>query len=244
MAAMYFFDSPTRTRTLRAVAEMVLGYTLILITIWMPPPTRNYFALAAALWIGGSLLLSGDGGASCSFGLRALRGCSWAVVVTLAAAAGMFALSAHLGTLDLNYQGNLLTGRPPLVGYLVWSLIQQLILQCFILARLLRLLRRPWVAVVVASLLFAAAHIPNPLLMLATMLWGIAACWLYLRYRSLIGVAAIHFVLGASLAICVPATVHRNMRVGLGYVRYHAALPRARALTPPTTGVVPAALPR
>ena len=229
--------SANRTQTLRAVAEMSLGYGLILTTIWSPPSIRNYFALIAALWIAGSLLLSGDGGAHGSFGLRALWRCSWAVVITLAAAAGVVMLSAYMGTLNLNYESNLLTGRPPLMGYLVWSLVQQLILQCFLLARLLVLLHRPWVAIGVASLLFAAAHIPNPVLMLATLPWGAVACWLYLRYRSLIGVAAIHFVLGACLAICVPATLHRNMRVGLGYIKYQAPSPHAHALAPFARGM-------
>jgi hypothetical protein len=146
----------------------------------------------------------------------------------------MIALSAHLGT--LHFDSRLTLERPPLLGYLAWSLIQQTILQCFILARLLLLVRRPWVAIVAASFLFAAAHVPNPLLMLATLLWGAAACWLYLRYRSLIGVAAIHFVLGTCLAVCVPASVHRNMRVGLGYVRYQASSSRAHVVAPLSTG--------
>src|SRR5208282_583490 len=149
-------SSSTQAPVLRAVAEAVVGYTLILITLWSPPPIRNYVALAAAFWIFGSLLLSGKDGVSSGFGLPALGRCSWAVGLSLAAAAAVVALSAHLGT--LNFESHLAAGRPPLLGYLLWSLIQQMILQCFILARLLMLLRRPGVAIVMASLLFSAAH--------------------------------------------------------------------------------------
>jgi membrane protease YdiL (CAAX protease family) len=237
MAAMVVPPEPsssTRTRTLRAAAEAAVGYTLILITLWSPPSIRNYFALAAAFWIFGSLLLSAHDGAGSNFGLRALWRCSWAVGLSLAAAAALIALASHLGTLHLD--SRLSTRRPPMLGYMLWSLIQQMILQCFILARLLMLLRRPWVAMAVAALLFSAAHLPNPLLTLVTLLWGMAACWLYQRYRSLIAVAAIHFVLGACVAICVPATLHRNMRVGLGYIRYHLPSPRAQSLAPVAAG--------
>lgn len=239
---MFLSGSTSRTRSLRALAEAGLGYTLILITIWSPPSIRNYFAVAAALWIAGVLLFSGDGGAGSGFEISALRRCSWAVALSLAIAAAMIVISAHLGMLHLD--SPLTTRRPPMVGYLVWSLIQQVILQLFLMERLLLVLHRPWIAIAVASLLFAAAHLPNPLLVPATLLWGAAACWLYRRYGSLIGVAAIHFVLGACLAICVPATVNRNMRVGLGYIRYHAHSPRAHALAPLSPGLMQAGVPR
>jgi hypothetical protein len=152
----------------------------------------------------------------------------------------LIALAWRLGTLHLD--SRLSARRPPMVGYLLWSLIQQMILQCFILARLLLLLRRPWMASVAAAFLFSAAHLPNPLLVLATLSWGLAACWLYLRYRSLLGVAAIHFLLGACVAICVPASLHHNMRVGLGYLRYHLPSPRMQNLAPITAGQAPAAV--
>lgn len=232
-------SSAPRTETRRAVAEAAVGYTLILITLWSPAPVRYWVGLAAALWILGSLLLSGLDGPGRGFGLRALWRCSWAVGLALAAAAALIALAARLGT--LHFDSHLSARRPPMLGYLLWSLIQQVILQCFIMARLLVLLRRPWIAIVTAALLFSAAHLPNPLLTLATLLWGLTACWLYLRYRSLLGVAAIHFVLGVCVAICVPASLHHNMRVGLGYIRYHVPSPRAHTLAPIAAGQVPAA---
>jgi membrane protease YdiL (CAAX protease family) len=246
MATISLPGSGSRSHTLRLLAETGLGYALILITIWSPRSIRNYFALAAALVIFTSLLLSGYPRATHdselrsglvsllrlgfrSLELRPLLQCSWAVALSLALAVSAIALAAHLGT--LHFDSNLMSQRPPLVGYMVWSLIQQVILQYFLMQRLLLLLRKPWMAIAMAALLFSAAHVPNPLLVPATLLWGIAACWLYLRYRSLIAVAIIHFLLGACLAICVPAYVHRNMRVGLGYIRYHSH--RAQTLPAP-----------
>jgi len=137
-------DPLTSTRALRAVAEIAFGYALILITIWSPMPTRNYYALAAAFWIGGAILLSRLGGER-RFVLRDvfrdLGRCSWAMLISFAAAACFVALSAHLGT--LHFDSGLTTQRPPLLGYLIWSLLQQVVLQLFLMTRLLLLLRRP-----------------------------------------------------------------------------------------------------
>ncbi len=47
--------------------------------------------------------------------------------------------------------------------YLVWSFLQQVVLQDLLLLRLLRLLPTKQAAVGMAALLFASAHLPNPL---------------------------------------------------------------------------------
>lgn len=230
-----------RTRALRAALEATFGYTLILITIWSPQPVRNYIGMAAAFWIFGVLLLDPQGGASDGLGIRALRHCSWELAISLAVAVCSVMLATYLGT--LHFHSRPLTGRAPMMGYMLWSVLQQIVLQQFLMRRLLVLLGKPRPAIAVASLLFALAHVPNPLLTAVTLLWGVASCWLYLRHRSLIAVAAIHFVLGTTLAVCVPATLHKNMRVGLGYLHYHApAATRAHPLAPLAT-LSPVALP-
>ena len=54
-----------------------------------------------------------------------------------------------------------------------------------------------------------------------TLIWGFVACTLFLRYRDLYSLGLAHAVFGLTIAITVPAAVHHNMRVGLGYLRYH-----------------------
>ena len=225
------FDS--RSRAVRAAIEATLGYTLILITVWSPHSFRHYVGLAAAFWIFGVMLLDGQAEESSDLGIRALWRCSWAVAIALALSACTVMLAAYLGT--LHFHSGPVAGRAPMMGYMLWSVLQQIILQQFLMTRLLVLFRKPRPAVLMAALLFALAHVPNPLLTAVTVLWGVTSCWLYLRYRSLIAVAAIHFILGATLADCVPATIHGNMRVGLGYLNYHAHSPRAQALVPLAT---------
>ena len=77
-------------------------------------------------------------------------------------------------------------------------------------------------AIALAAVLFAAAHIPNPLLVALTLIWGAISCTLFLRYRNLYALALAHGILGMTLAVTVPNPIARHMRVGLGYLEYQA----------------------
>ena len=230
MAAIVSPAFENRSRAVRAALEATFGYTLILITVWSPRSIRNYVGLTAFFLIFGMMLLDGQAAEDNGLGLRALWRCSWAVAIAAAFSACTVLLAAYLGT--LHYHSGPVAGRAPMMGYMIWSVLQQIILQQFLMTRLLVLFRKSRSAILMAALLFALAHLPNPLLTVVTVFWGAASCWLYLRYRSLIAVAAIHFILGTSLAVCVPATIHSNMRVGLGYLNYHSHSHRAQALAP------------
>ena len=67
------------------------------------------------------------------------------------------------------------------------------------------------------------AHLPNPLLTVAALFWGIASCALFLRYHDLYSLAVAHAILGLCILVTIPDSVHHQMRVGLGYLQYHAA---------------------
>jgi hypothetical protein len=112
---------------------------------------------------------------------------------------------------------------------MIWAVLQQFVLQDFFLLRLLRLLPSRSAAVVTAAVLFSIAHIPNPLLTIATLAWGTAACFLFLKYRNLYVLGIAHGILGLCIAISVPNAVHHHMRVGLGYLRYSHDQSAARA---------------
>ena len=117
------------------------------------------------------------------------------------------------------------------LGYIIWTFVQQLLMQCFFLSRLLRLLPNAKLAALATAIIFAAAHLPNPILAPVTLLWGLAACLLFLRYRNLYTLAIAHAILGVTLTIAVPASAHHNMRVGLGYLTYahtHRTAPSAQ----------------
>jgi membrane protease YdiL (CAAX protease family) len=105
-------------------------------------------------------------------------------------------------------------------GYALWSFVQQLLLQDFFLRRLRLLLPSAGLAALAAAAIFSIAHIPSPVLMLVTFFMGLAACLLFLRYRNLYPLAIAHAILGITLAITLPNSIIRNMRVGLGYLTY------------------------
>ena len=72
-----------------------------------------------------------------------------------------------------------------------------------------------------AAGLFSLAHLPNPVLTPVTLVWGIAACVLFLRYRNIYTLGLAHGILGLCVAVIVPDSIQHHMRVGIGYYRYH-----------------------
>jgi len=65
--------------------------------------------------------------------------------------------------------------------YVVWSFVQQFILQDYFLYRLRRLTANITFAVIATAFLFALAHLPNLLLTIAALFWGITSCALFTR---------------------------------------------------------------
>jgi membrane protease YdiL (CAAX protease family) len=205
-------------RKRRDLWEIAVGYGLILLVIWTPNPWQRPLYLAAAVFI---LAVSWRAFESWSaMGLRFanLLGSLWIVGVALLFAAASIALAARLHALR-PWQGPVeLIQR--FWGYAIWAFLQQFLLQIFFLQRFLRLVPSRNRAIALAVAIFTVAHLPNPLLTIATLLWGLAACLLFLRYRNLIPLGITHAILGVTIALCIPGPVTHNMRVGLGYLTY------------------------
>jgi hypothetical protein len=221
-------DKQTRRR---ALIEFAIAYLLILLVIWTPRPWQRYLWIVAVAAVAVMTCLSlktfaPDG--LQSFGLRKanfLRSL-WVVGVALLLAGIAVALAIHYNTLALPVTPS--TGEGGVVpfiktywGYALWTFVQQFLLNGFFLLRLQRLTPGPRSAAFATAGLFALAHLPNPVLAPATLLWGFVSCLLFLRYRNLYPLAMAHAIFGITIAITVPGPVVRNMRVGLGYLRYH-----------------------
>lgn len=224
----------------RALAEIAVAYGLILAVLWTPRPWQQMLWWVAVMVVAAMVWFSFEGFRA--MGLRAgnFFRSLWVVGAALAVSAVAVAISAHLHTLH-GPRGPL----PLLEGfwaYAIWSGVQQFLLQCFFLSRLLRLLSSPKAAAFAAAGLFALAHVPNPVLFVLTIVWGTLACLIFLRYRNLYPLAIAHAVLGITIAVVVPGHVDHNMRVGLGYLKYHRGQHRhfnAATVTrwhPPTRG--------
>jgi hypothetical protein len=104
--------------------------------------------------------------------------------------------------------------------YAIWAFLQQLILQSFFFVRLESLLgsRR---AVLATTVLFAAAHVPNPILTIGSVFAGFFFCEMFRRYRNIFPLGVVHVILGLAMAASVSDALLHHMRVGIGYLQLH-----------------------
>lgn len=226
-AAFVIESSVTAGYKRRDWIELCVGYGLIMAVIWTRRPLQSvlYFTTIAVLlaifwrWFEGWTAM----------GLRAtnLLRSLWVVGVALLLAAIAVLFAIRRNTLHVP-DGPLLFLRI-YGGYAVWSLVQQILLLDFFLTWFLRVLSGKKSAVVATAGIFALAHVPNPILTPLTLLWGLAACLLFLRYRNIYPLALAHAIFGICIAITVPSSVTHHMRVGLGYLQYRRQAPRHRS---------------
>lgn len=210
--------------------ELGIGYGLILATIWTPRPAQSWLWWTAVAWIAMSTAWSFPGWAAMGFRRGGFAASLWIVAVAgaLSAVAVMMAIKLHTLRVPHSAMGWVLAWG----GYTVWSFVQQFLLQGYFLFRLLRLLpRREWAALA-AAVIFAAAHLPNPILTSVTLVWGAVACFVFLRCRNVYTLMLTHAILGVSLAITVPGPKMHNMRVGLGYLQYRGPENRKSPASP------------
>ena len=103
--------------------------------------------------------------------------------------------------------------------YIAWALVQEFILQSFFFTRCEDLFGSS-AAVWIAATLFAAAHLPSPILTTFTLVGGLFFCEMFRRYRSIYPIGVVHAVLGLTIAVSMPDTLLHHMRVGIGYLRF------------------------
>lgn len=220
-------SSVVSRRKRRDLVEVCVGYGLILLVIWTPRPWQRAFYWTSVFWILIVSLLSFESwkvmGLCTTNFLRSL----WVIGVALLMSAVAVLLAIRFGT--FHAPPNPLLFSETYIGYAVWSFVQQFLLLDFFLWRLLRLLPGRASAVIVTAFIFALAHLPNPILTPATLLWGLTACVLFLRYRNLYPLALAHAIFGICLAITIPGHVSHHMRVGLGYLRYRPYIGHQRS---------------
>jgi membrane protease YdiL (CAAX protease family) len=197
-----------------------VGYGLILATIWTPRPEQKWLWWASAAWIALSTAWSFPGWAALGFRCGGFVRSLWVVAAAGVAAAVAVTVAAGMHTLHAPH--GLRAWLFSFGGYTVWAFVQQFLLQGYFLFRFLRLIKRRELAALAAAGIFAAAHLPNPILTLVTLVWGVVACFVFLRRRNVYPLMLAHAVLGITVAISVPGPVIHNMRVGIGYLRYHA----------------------
>jgi hypothetical protein len=205
--------------------EIGVAYALILAVIWSPRPVQRWLWIVAVVGVAILMWRSFEGWRAMGFTTANLGRSLWIVGAALGAAAIAIAIAARLHTLHLP-PGGAMAFVETYIAYAIWTGVQQFLLQGFFLLRFLRVAPRPALAGLIAAALFAAAHLPNPILTPLTLVWGFLACLLFVRYRNLYPLAMTHAILGITVAISVPGPVVHNMRVGLGYLTYNPRMHR------------------
>jgi hypothetical protein len=211
---------PSRSRDL---IELGLGYAAIVGTIWSPERLQRILSPLVLLLTLLIVLAHRQSRDELGVGLRGLRASLWILPAAIALSALSAFVAAKAGTLHPLYKADF----KHIAGYIVWTIYQQFLLQDYFMPRLQRLLpaaqpSREAIAVGAAAVLFAAAHLPNLTLTAATLVWGAVACALFRRYKNLWALGLAQGILGLCFAICIPDSLHHHLRVGLGYLRYHA----------------------
>lgn len=201
-----------------SIADLVGIPLLILLYIWRWQYTHFQVWIVFPIWLAASFLLQRDTPKTLGWRADNLRpagieagiffGIAVAVLFALALARGMprhlawRAVAEHLWT------------------YFAFCLLQQVALNSLLNNRAIALLSRPWLSSLVAGLLFASAHWPNPVLVPITLVGGVGMAWLFRRNRNILTLALGQAVVGSLLAWAFPAAWLHNLRVGPGYFRW------------------------
>ena len=109
--------------------------------------------------------------------------------------------------------------RPaPLLDFLyvmVWGGAQQFVLQTVILRESQKVAGRG--AVLLAALIFATLHLPNPFLIVVTFTGGLAWCWIYSRHPNIAPLALSHAVATVVILLSFSPPVIGGLRTGWHY---------------------------
>lgn len=172
------------------------------------------FWIAIGALMGCSHLLHGEGPSDLGFGLQEFAAAFPPTILIVS----VLAVSAAIAAAFFGTFRNITpaAGLNELLHYFWWGLVQQYVLNAFLLNRLLRFFgsKRKAAAVLAAALLFGAAHAPNWFLAAIAIPGGIVASLAYLRFRSLYALGLGHGAIGTLIYIAVPDWMSGHLLVG------------------------------
>lgn len=213
----------TRARAIKpwiTASEVLAVYAAILLYIWRWQQTHPFLwipMLAAVLF---SQWFQGDTLEAMGLAGREFRPCARASLPLLAVvvvAGAFYALWNHASAARLASPRIGLT----FAGYLVWCSLQQYLTQSCFHRRLMKLIRSSHLRSFAVGLLFAGAHIPNPILMAATFVGGIVFAEIFTRHPNIWPLAFVQAVAGFLIGALSPDWLIHGMRVGPSYFFFH-----------------------
>jgi len=117
--------------------------------------------------------------------------------------------------------------------YFTWAAAQQVVYQSMTCLPLRNNLRSRGLAAGLAGIAFSIMHVPNPVLVPATYVWGVASSLLFERCRSIWGLALLQLMLSSALFWITPPELNRNFRIGPYYYQAHSPQAPDRTFAPP-----------
>jgi len=203
-------------------AQIVIAFLFLEFAIWAPTPKiRNRWAAIAAITILVLMLIDAllhrPSLQRLGLGLPKMFGASVVLGIGLAMVAFMVILVRWTGGQIL--ANTTWTKLHVAWGYAIWALLQEFMLQSFFFNRFEELYGSS-TAVWMAATLFAAVHLPSPVVTTATLIGALFFCEMFRRYRSIYPIAIVHAMLGLTIALLTPDSLLHHMRVGIGYLRY------------------------
>lgn len=106
-------------------------------------------------------------------------------------------------------------------GYACWCVFQQLLLQNMTYRRLRSGMGASWTTSGIAGAMFAAAHLPNPILVPATFLWGTVSTRMFEARPSVPLLGLTQALLSAMLYVVTPVALNGQFHVGPAYWALH-----------------------
>ena len=189
-----------------ALLAAILSYSWILEPRGVPVTVPAGVVVAIAAW---STWRGGEWGLSVEALAPASRA---ALLFTIPAVVVVLAAGASLGT--LHHPGAVLGTFAFLVP---WGGAQQWLLHTVVL-REARQLTSGKSAIVLAAVLFAVVHLPNPLLTLATFAGALGWCAIYTRQPNVVPLALSHVAGTLALLSAFDDGMTGRLRIGIAYL--------------------------
>ena len=195
----------------RHLAEAFAFSFLVVAYIWLRPLWWSWSLLIPLALVVVSFVWHSESFESLGLSLRAFAGAGIAWRWWLAScAASLIALTwfETATTIHVIYRW---------CGYACWCVFQQLLFQNMAYRRLRDGLGASWKTSSIAGAMFPAAHVPNPILVPATFLWGTVSTRLFEARPSVPVLGVTQALLSAMLYVLTPVALNGQFRVGPGY---------------------------
>lgn len=196
--------------------EVAAFFACVLLDIWRWQYSHPHLWIAFLPWLAASHFVHQDTLADLGIG-RAAMGPSARMVlpIMLAFYLPMVIVGLAIGRLQLLRPG--LHVLLYFLSYGAWCVCQQYLTQSYFHNRLMRVISNRHVSSALVAVMFGAAHIPNPVLMIVTTIAGFIFSEVFARHRNIWPLALAQTVGGFLVAALTPAWLIHNMRVGPGY---------------------------